>query len=213
MKAATVKTNQIEVADALAELGLTTEILIEAIIRGEIARDRCTANDPPCAPGFYAWSGTVRGLRDILLPQGWTRNDDDNYSRVVSPDKLIALAVVTGDDGTGNREVDPKTKYPKGPATQAAVSSNQWSLNFGEDASDESANEDAETWITWMLLKKRSGDSVLAELSLPSSMTDDGQVESWQTRIILNPIVIEPNIEVEDESSETPIDVPVRRRS
>jgi len=207
---ASIKVSIIEVVNALAQMGLTNEILSDAILRGEIARDSCTANDAPGAPGFYAWAGTVRALRDILMPQAWTRNDDACYSRVVNPDKSIAIAVVTGDAGTGDKDANPKTKYPKGTATQAAVSSNQWSL-FGESASVE--DEPAETWITWMLLRKRTGDSVFAELSLPSSMTREGQVESWQTRIILTPILIDPNIDVEDDSSEPPIDVPVRRRS
>lgn len=210
MQATVVKTSAIEVVDALTQLSLTAEILSEAILRGEIARDSCTANDAPGAPGFYAWAGTVRALRDILMPQGWSRNDDVCYSRVVSPDRSIAIAVVTGDDGTGNKDANPKTKYPKGTATQAAVSCNQGYL-FGEPLSVE--DETPETWLTWMLLRKRTGDSVFAELSLPSSMTKEGQVESWQTRIILNPILVDPNIEVEDDSSEPPIDVPVRRRS
>src|ERR1051325_6415929 len=121
MQATAIKTSPIEVVDALAGLGLTAEILIEAIRRGEIGRDSCTANDAPGAPGYYAWAGTVRALRDILMPQKWTRNDDECYSRVVSPDRSIAIAVCTGDDGTGNKDVNPKTKYPKGTATQAAV--------------------------------------------------------------------------------------------
>jgi hypothetical protein len=207
---ASVKASAIEIANALAQLGLTSEILSEAILRGEIARDSCTANDAPGAPGFYAWAGSVRALRDILMPLGWTRNDDVCYSRVVNPDRSVAIAVVTGDDGTGKRDANPKTKYAKGAATQAAVISNQGFL-FGQLASDEV--EAPETWVTWMLLKKRTGDSVFAELSLPSSMSKDGQVESWQTRIILAPILVDPNIDVEDDSSDAPIDVPVRRRS
>ena len=210
MQATAIKTSPIEVVDALAELGLTSEILIEAIRRGEAGRDSCTANDAPCTPGFNAWAGTVRALRDILTPKGWAKNDDACYSRVISPDKSNAIAVVTGDDGTGNKDVSPKTKYPKGTATQTAVSSNQYFL-FGESLSVE--DEVLENLITWMLLKKRVGDSVFAELSLTSSMTKDGQVERWQTRIILKPILIDPNIEVEDDSSEAPIDVLVRRRS
>lgn len=206
-----VKTRVIEVTEALAQLGLTKKILRDAILRGEAGRDSCTANDAPGAPGFYAWAGTVRALRDILTPKGWTRNDDVNYSRVINPDRSIAIAVVTGDEGTGNKDASPKTKYPKGPATQAAVTSNQWSLQFVEFTTVE--DDLLETWITWMLLKKRTRDSVFSELSLPSSMTTDGQVESWQTRIILDPMLIDPNIEFESDSSETPIDVPVRRRS
>ena len=207
---AAVKVSDIEVTDTLAQLGLTREILSEAVLRGEIARDSCTANDAPGAPGYYAWNGTVRALRDILMPQGWARNDDICYSRVVSPDKSIAIAVCTGDDGTGNKDATPRTKYAKGTATQVAVSINQGSL-FGDPIPSE--EEAPETWITWMLLKKRTDDTVFAELSLPSSMTKDGQVESWQTRVILAPMLIDPNIEVEDDSAETPIDVPVRRRS
>jgi hypothetical protein len=212
MQATVVATSTIDVVNALAELGLTAEVLIEAIRRGELARDGCTANDAPSAPGFYAWAGTVRALRDILMPRRWTRNDDVCYSRVISPDRTVAIAVVTGDDGTGKRGANPRTKYPKGAATQAAVSCNQQSLRFEEFAPVEDEGT-AETWITWMLLRKRTGDSIFAELSLPLSMTRDGQVESWQTRIILDPILIDPNIEIEDDSSEPPIDVPVRRRS
>lgn len=103
-----VKTSVIEVTEALAQIGLTKEILRDAILRGEAGRDSCTANDAPGAPGFYAWAGTVRGLRDILTPRGWTRNDDVNYSRVINPDKSIAIAVVTGDEGTGNKDVSPR---------------------------------------------------------------------------------------------------------
>src|SRR5689334_19316059 len=114
MQATVIRTSAIEVVDALAQMGLTVENLTEAILRGEIARDSCTANDAPGAPGFYAWNGTVRALRDILMPDGWDRNDDVCYSRVISPDKSIAIAVVTGDDGTGKRDACPKTKYPKG---------------------------------------------------------------------------------------------------
>lgn len=144
------------------------------------------------------------------MPLKWTRNDNGGYSRVINPDRSIAIAVVTGDDGTGNKDVIPKTKYAKGTATQAAVSCNQEYL-FADFRPIE--DNTPETWITWMLLKKRMDDSVFAKLSLPSSMTKEGQVESWQTRIILNPILIDPNIEVEDDSSESPIDVIVRRRS
>src|SRR5438105_6743044 len=126
-----VKATFREVTDALAELGLTPEVLNDAILRGETARDSCTANDPPNSPGFYSWAGTGRALRDILVALGWVINDDVNYSRVVNEELNIAIAVVTGDEATGNRDFSPKTKYPKGPATQAAVTVNQASL-FGE---------------------------------------------------------------------------------
>jgi hypothetical protein len=206
-----VKTSPRDITDALAELGLTVEILSDAILRGENARDSCTANDPPSAPGFYSWAGTVRALRDILIPLGWMRNDDVNYSRVVNAELNVAIAVVTGDEGTGNKDMSPKTKYPKGPATQAAVSCNQGNL-FGNGDAPEPEAEPDDNRITWMLLRKRTGDTVYAELSLPSLMSD-GQVERWEGRIILEPMTFDPLIDVEDDSSEPPIDIVVRRRS
>jgi hypothetical protein len=207
-----IKTSPREVTDALSVLGLTNEILLDAILRGENSRDNCTINDPPSAPGFYSWAGTVRALRDILVPLGWSKNDDVNYSRVVNGDLNIAIAVVTGDEGTGNKYLNPKTKYPKGPATQAAVSCNQGNL-FGTTETPEPEVEAENGWTTWMLLRKRTGDTVYAELSLASLMSKDGQVERWETRIILEPMTFDPLIDVGDDSGEPPIDVFVRRRS
>ena len=207
----TVKTSPREVTDALTKIGLTNGLLLDAILRGENSRDSCTINDPPSAPGFYSWAGTVRALRDILIPLGWVRNDDVNYSRVVNAELNIAIAVVTGDEGTGNKDISPKTKYPKGPATQAAVSCNQGNL-FGMET-PEPELEAEEGWTTWMLLRKRTGDLVYAELSLPSLMSKDGQVERWETRIILEPMTFDPLIDIDDDSGEPPIEVLVRRRS
>lgn len=207
-----VKTSPRDVTDALSVLGLTNEILLEAILRGENSRDNCTLNDPPSAPGFYSWAGTVRALRDILVPLGWRKNDDVNYSRVVNSELNLAIAVVTGDEGTGNKYLNPKTKYPKGPATQAAVNCNQGKL-FGTTETPEPEAEGENGWTTWMLLRKRVAEVVYAELSLPSLMSKDGQVERWETRIILEPMTFDPLIDVGDDSGEPPIDVLVRRRS
>lgn len=61
------------VAGALARLGLRREVLVEAVLAGEAARDSCTANDPLIAPGFMSWARTTRGLREQLVP---TPGDD-----------------------------------------------------------------------------------------------------------------------------------------
>lgn len=217
MRTTAVKTRRIEVTNALAELGLDEQTLVDAILQGETARDSCTANDPPIAPGFNAWAITVRVLREELIPKKWTRNDTGNYSTVVSPDGAIAIAVVTGDDNTGLPDAVPKTKYPKGPATQAAVFANERFL-FPEMEAVHQAEvaevEAAEKRITWMLLKRRSEDLVFAELSLPASMTNDGNVEEWLIRIIIGPTPVgESGKVVDEDSSEEQIDVPVRRRT
>jgi hypothetical protein len=208
-----VKQSEIEVTNALTELGLTKDILRDAVLIGEIARDSCTANDPKSAPGIFAWARTVRGLRESLLPKNWHKNDDMNFPTVISPDRSFAIAVMTGDEGTGRIEAIPTTKYRKGIATKLAVKSNELSLfSFLPDYVEE---KQVDLRLTWILLRRRDEDSVFSELSLPASISKDGQVESWNTRIILDPIEVDPmpTIQDDDGSSEPPVVVTVRRRS
>jgi hypothetical protein len=211
-----VRNGDIPVTNALADLGLNEDIVSEAILQGEIARASCTKNDPPCVPGIYSWGSTVRAFRDILIPLGWEKDDTGNYSTVVSPDKSFAIAVVTGDAGTGLADHQPTSKYRKGNKTRDAIAANQQCL-FPEDqqvADEEAAKaEAAEKRITWMLLKRRSGDRVFAELSLPKEISKSGLVEEWQTRIILTPIDVEPIVILDDDVSGETVEVPVRRRS
>lgn len=214
---ASVRKSPLEVKKALASLGLTDELLRVAITKGEVARDSCTDNDPPNAPGFDAWARTVRALRETLIPKGWKRNDDAMLSTVVSPDGSVAIAVVTGDEGVGEADRIPHTKYPRGAATEAAVTRNQRWLFPEMNKAQEEADEKKLKQITWMLLRRRSKDkdkeSVFAELSLPASMTKGGEVTRWLTRIILEPIAIEPTVVIDDGQADEGIDVPVRRRS
>lgn len=214
---ASVRKSPLEVKKALASLGLTDELLRVAITKGEVARDSCTDNDPPNAPGFDAWARTVRALRETLIPKGWKRNDDAMLSTVVSPDGTVAITVVTGDEGVGEADKIPHTKYPRGAATEAAVNRNQKWLFPEMNKAQEEADEKKSKQITWMLLRRRSKDkdkeSVFAELSLPASMTKGGEVTRWLTRIILEPIAIEPTVVIDDGQAGEGIDVPVRRRS
>jgi len=208
-----LKTKPYEVSNALVALGrgLTVEILEEVIKRGEIARDSCTKNDPPSTPGLVAWSASVRSLRDLLIPHGWERNDDQNFSTVVSPDKDVAIAIATGNEGTGDETRESNTKYARGAATQAAIEENRFLNSLFAPQSEETSKIRRATWV---LLKRRArnGDTVYAELSLPAKMTKDGFVESWDTRIILEPILIDPSVILEDDSTEE-IDVPVIRKA
>jgi hypothetical protein len=214
---AQVQHGEIPVTNALADLGLSKDILVDAIMQGEAARASCTINDPPCVPGIYSWGSTVRALRDILVPLEWERDDTANYSTVISPDKTFAIAVVTGDAGTGLKDHEPTSKYPKGNRTREAVTTNQRCLfpEIQEAIDEETAKaEAAENRITWMLLKRRSGDSVFSELSLPREISKSGWVQGWVTRIILDPIDVEPMVVLDDdEVSGEAVEVVVRRRS
>jgi hypothetical protein len=211
-----VRSSLIAVTDTLAELGLSFEILRKAMCAGEAARDACTANDPPWAAGFDAWARTVRALREILIPQAWTRDDEGHFSSVISPDGHTAIVVATGDVGTGNRGSTPKTKYPRGPATAAAIDSNRAQLKLFEPNDTIPIRTDANV-KTWMLVRRRDGDVLFSELSLPIKINeDDDRVEAWATRIVFQPITISSDpvpeqAERAEQSEEIEVKV-VRRR-
>jgi hypothetical protein len=224
---AKVTRGEIGVRQELAALGLSPEILNDAMAIGESYRALCTLNDPPSFHGVTAWARTLRGLREILSHKEWTKDDAGNYSTVVSPDKSLAISVATGDKETGVYDPTrplacPKLKHPKGNMTRAAVNQNATALYlFPDMAADAKAKADereaAEKRITWILLKRRDGDTVFSELSLPSKFSDGGQISWWQHRIILEPFDVDPQSDVaddsDDDSGDMIIDVPVRRLS
>ncbi len=173
-----------EVDAALARLGLTRQPLREAILAGLLARDACTANDPPFLPGIYQWGRTVGGLRDGLAPLGWSRSDEDNFCTVVEPRGGFAIAVASGSEHTGRigRET-PTTKRRKGPSTAEAVHTNAQLYLFEEFAPAMAQREPERA--TWVLLFHSDGKEIRAELSLPDSIGEDGHIDGWRERIIL----------------------------
>ncbi len=206
-----------DIQSRLAELGLEEEPLRDVVRQGYLAYASCTRNHPPLVPAIWAWGETVRTLREYLLPRGWRRSDTNNYSLVIDPTDRIALAVSTGDDGTGLLHATPSTKSSKGPSTVAAINVNQLELklDFGQTAPrtrDLSVQEEGRA-ITWLLLICRGPGEMRCELSLPLSMNANGFIDSWRERILLG------SIPLDGEAVEiTPVPAPditvdVRRRA
>jgi hypothetical protein len=211
-----VRTKQIDITDRLAALGLRYEILRDAILAGEIARDSCTANDPANAPGFDAWARTVRSAREILIPMGWKRHDVAGLPMIVSPKEEFAIVIGTGDNATGDPEGQPRTRYPKGPSTAAAVECNRRQLKLFEPNQPVEAVKNGSSTpdlVTLYLLRNRVDEMVFCELSIPAAIGPDGHVEEWAERIILERISLGPdfgNNGPQDGGEEIVVDV--RRR-
>jgi hypothetical protein len=203
--------------ERLEALGITRQVIQEALRAGEAARASCTLNDPPIMPGLLAWGRTVRALGELLAPHGWTRHDDGNFSTVVDKRLGIAVAVATGDEGTGLGNMNPRTKYPKGPTTAHAIKQNNEQLELFADLASEteeiSGGSDRAA-LTWILLIARVGDQLRYELSLPAAIAEDGRVEGWRDRIIFEPLQIPGSeaVNVELEPTEE-IDIAVTPRS
>jgi hypothetical protein len=172
-----------EVDAALSRLGLTPAPLFEAVIAGLLARDACTANDPPFLPGIYQWGKTVRALREALAPLGWSRSDEGNFCTVVEPGGSFAIAVASGSEDTGRVGGQmPTTKRRKGPSTADAVHTNAQLCLFEEFVPTVTSEPDRATWV---LLFHSDAAEIRAELSLPDSIGDDGHINGWRERIIL----------------------------
>lgn len=207
--------NQPEDVDSrLFQLGLTEEVLLQAVRRGHLARTECTPNHPFMFPGLVAWGWTVAELRNALVPAGWTRLEEGNWPITVHPGKRMAIAVATGDENTGNPDATPMTKSVKGPNTVNAVAVNMLQASlFDEPSLPEQTAEDKDERVTWLLLVSTQNGKVRSELSLP--VTCNGKVDGWKERIILSDIEIDPDakIDVPPTLPDLPdIDIPLQRR-
>ena len=174
----------------LSTLGVTQETLLRAVASGEAARVSCLPTHPPGAPGMYCFFETFRSLADDLLDSGWSRKDHKNFSTVLRPDGLVAIAVARGDDGTGDRDANVSTMYSKGIMTREAIDRN---LLLPLDARYVADNARETTSVaTYFLLHSRKDGQLHAELSLPRFISRSGFVEEWNQRILLTPQQLDP---------------------
>lgn len=203
------------VAGRLDLLGVGQEPLRESVEEGVTSSLDCTRHDPPGLAGTLVWAKTVRGLRDRLVPQGWTSRNYRNYSTVVHPDKTFGIAVAAGNASTGRADETPWTRTEKGPITRELIRQNQYS--FADDFSDSVPRLDAEGPLhTWLLLHYTDDEEeeIRCELALPASMTTDGFVTGWEERVILKPIPFgTTSPTVSGDPTLDDVDVEVRRRS
>lgn len=174
----------------LRSIGVTEEVLLTALAVGDTAAGRCTANHPPMAPGFYRFAETVASLAEQLAPAGWTREDYKNFSTIVRKDGRVAIAVASGNEGTGDLSAEVTTRSPKGNATYEAVETNlllpydeRYIAENKRDAKRQPSGD--EMTVTYFLLHDRRDGILYAELSRPKMIDSGGYVQAWEPRIPL----------------------------
>lgn len=205
----------IAASTALARLGLTEEVLLNAAKQGYLARANCTANHPTLFPSFVAWGEAVRALRDGLAPSGWVRSNERNWPRAIHPQGHIALTVATGNEATGRNDGSPSTTSSKGPSTVEALEVNRlqaW-LPGMEPPEAEPGEDDENKPTTWLLLVHHAKNEIRAELSLPLDVDHEGRVTVWRERILLQSIPLDGEpIEIMPPALPD-IDIAVRRKA
>lgn len=208
---ATAVHKDLQAFDRLEALGLTEEIIRRAVTEGQLARASCTANDPPLIHGVLPWGKTTTSLRDQLLPLGWSRKDEKNQPLTISPEKDFAVVAFTGDDATGDPARIPQPKNPKGSTTLMAVEKNRQQLSLFPSLTEPPIEQPNR--LTWVLLFARVRNELRCELSLPSSIGEDGVVMGWAERIILPAIQLGDSTASSHIEEEQPVDVEVVRKA
>lgn len=202
----------------LRNIGVTEDQLLDSLAAGDAAAARCTPNHPPMAPGFYRFSETVAALAEHLATDGWTRCDYKNFSTVVRGDSRIAIAVASGDHGTGDLSAAVTTRSPKGITTYEAIEINlllpydERYIAENRRAVEKEEGEDVDR-ITYFLLHDRRDGILCAELSRPKLMDESGYVQAWEPRIPLNRKGLDP-IQIDFGGGDPPLNpiVDIARR-
>jgi hypothetical protein len=203
----------------LIAMGLTEELLAEAVRYGYTEAERCSGNDVRMAGGTNSWGKPLRYLRENLLPKGWSKGGPPNLESVISPDRSFQIASAGANSFTGQPDRMPSTQNLKGPLTALAISGNkQMALDIAG-----SSPEPAPEMQTWYLLRylDEAKDEIRCELSIPTHIAirkgaKRGRIDEFGSRLILTPIKLGSDTDLEgerDEEFSEDLDIPVARRA
>jgi len=184
-----------EVESYLEKYGISTQILRRIVSEGQMIRNTVTENHPVTAAGTLPYHETVKAKRDALRPLGWTKQTTNNCELTAHPSGNITISVSGGNKETGNQYGNPETKNPKGSQTELLVTANinQPDL-FQNDIEFNASNLDEITCQNWVLLYYFDAhkNEVRIELSLPTSIAPNGKINGWKSRLIIDPIQLDP---------------------
>lgn len=212
-----------DVEQQLAQLGLVSEDLQEAVRAAKSLAATATGIHPAGAQGYFWWTAQVVRLREMTFSRKWKRYRVDNQEGIISPDKKTIIIPCRGDEETGNVDGGPKTSRPRGATYRQAVEGNQlaFKLEFESSAAGPAEPADADgqaeaTRRVWLFLTYRDRDKreIRAELSLPDEMSGN-RPDNFPIRILLPPEPMEPDVEIGDDrdnDDDGGIEVPVARR-
>lgn len=209
-----------DVKRRLADLGLEEGFLTRPVQRGLAAWASCTANHPPISAGVWAWSETVCGLREELVPFGWERSNESNLPLTINPELTVALCVNTGDEDTGLKVGAPCTGSAKGPRTRKAVLENLGqTVMFVDEVLPNAETLNKGGRVVWILLmyRDRKAREVRCELSRPISINAQGFVNGWAERVILSPTPFDDDSIMLTDGGDGPqspeIDLDIKKRA
>lgn len=194
---------------------LTEALLLEANQRGFEARLDVTRAHAPTAAGTFHWHAFVASLRLALIEERWSMRDERNCPLVISPDRTMAIVVMTGNSDTGKTFGNPTNQADKGAVLDEAVQRNiQYQLFEASALAKLQKGGGTQLWVLLYHVEAGSNGAkeIRTELSLPSEFQRK-RIANWSERIILRPMSTEPSTPVIAPIPTFPFDVPVERKT
>lgn len=185
---------------------LEENLFTQATSVGAAARLEATPAHAPTAAGSFHWFYTVAALRTELKARRWNYNDHNNCPLIVSGEKNLMIAVMTGDKDTGRPAGFPRNQGIKGVVLDKAIKKNL-QLFAGQGGS---GAEGTELWV--FLYHVEAGGEIRMELSLPASFVR-GKIMGWKERIIFKPMDSRPEPKVLPSFPNEDIDFDVIRKT
>ncbi|WP_410014862.1 hypothetical protein [Sodalis sp. C49] len=201
--------------DAVASVikyGIKETALQAAVEDGLLEIRQSTDLDAKTDPGSRAWGAVIRGLRRELL----TGSDEWNFSFVsglnLTHNKAngLNILVMSGDKCTGLIDGNPKSKNPKGAATEVLVGENYELFNAEKVVTPIVGSEPVDSMINFVLLYffDYGNKEVRYELSIPDGMSQSAgktRIASWKERYIFQAIpFVNKVLPVKEEFNDTP---------
>lgn len=171
--------------------GISEQALQAAIADGLLEIRNSTKLDAKTDPGSRAWGAVIRGLRRELLAENslWTFSFVKGLNLTHNKENGLNIVVMSGDKYTGLLESSPKSKNPKGVATEVLVGE-----NYDLFADNNVTNvKKIDTMVNYVLLYffDYGKKEVRYELSVPVGMTSNGgkaRIAAWTERNIFQPM-------------------------
>lgn len=194
----------------LSVMGLSRDDLIRVVRYAESERALCTDNDPVGFANMMVYARAGRKLREILLPQGWEKDDTNNQCAIKNPKTKVRIVPCNFDKGAGNRLQTPANRSPKGEVSRLKSMCNRTAWIPGLIANDVPISVD--DYKTWLLgIHINDGSPTAAELSLPVDF-DGSFFTQFGKRIILLDGSQDTSIEYSEDDSFDIIDISVKRK-
>lgn len=202
-----IVTEEAEVGEALASLGLTVEIVRRVAIAAASARAESLPVDPAGAPGQLSYIHGVRAMRlDLLSIIGWEESRAGNVESMVN--HLIGVQVCFQNVDRACKISPPLAISGKGSASRRLVNSGQLEL-FA--SSSEASYLRGRNPAVWYICVSVDVHGVFAEVSCPRPF-DGNQFDGFVKRLFVVSESLEPKPASRSDDDDLDFDVTVSKK-